>query len=390
MRVYLDNNATTPIHPKIINTIKENLSHYGNPSSLHEIGKQTKLLINNARTYVASLLGASNKEIIFTSGATEANNTVIKGIINNKENHIITSKIDHPSVINPCKHLESMGYNVSYISVDKYGIINLSELENAISNKTRLISVIMANNEIGTIQPIKEISSLAKKHNILFHTDAVQAIGKVNVNVDELEIDLLTLSAHKCGGPKGVGALYIKKGIKINPLLYGGDHEKGQRSGTENTLGIIAFGELCKILKNNISNNANQMLKLRNKLEKAILNNIPDVVLNGHPTNRLPNTLNISFSFLEGEAILLALDMIGVAVSTSSACSSTHPEPSYVIMALNKGFEVAHSSIRFSIGTQNTDKEINYVISRFPNLIKNLRKVSPLKLDNPFLKNNIS
>jgi cysteine desulfurase len=343
-------------------------------------------LIDKARNEVASFLGASSREIIFTSGATEANNTVIRGIINNKDHHIITCKIDHPSIINPCKYMESMGYKVSYISVDKYGIIDLSELESAISTKTRLISVIMASNEIGTIQPIKEISAIAKKHNILFHTDAVQAIAKIDVNVDKLGIDLLTLSAHKCGGPKGVGVLYIRKGINISPLLHGGGHERGQRSGTENTIGIIALGELFKISKDSMANNVKRMLKLRDRLEKAIFDNIPNVVLNGHPTKRLPNTLNISFQSIEGEATLLSLDMVGISVSSGSACSSGYLEPSYVIMALGKDFEIAHSSIRFSIGNQNTDKEIDYVIERLPKLISNLRKVSPLGLDNPFLK----
>ncbi|MDH4128821.1 MAG: cysteine desulfurase [Spirochaetota bacterium] len=378
MNVYLDNNATTPLDPRVKKVMIDAFDLYGNPSSIHEMGRRCKFAIDDCRKEIASFLGAEPSEIIFTSGATEANNMVLKGVLLNNNltfegNHIITTKIEHSSILNVCKSLELKGVSVSYLSVDKHGIINIDELEGSICSNTKLISIIYANNEIGTIQPLENISEIAKKHGIPLHTDAVQAIGKIPVNVNALGIDFMSISGHKFYAPKGIGVLYNRKKHKLNPLIEGGSHEKGRRAGTENVLGIIGLAEAFRCLKKDMNDDFYRIKKLRDKLEKGILENIPNVKLNGHPEKRLPGTSNLSFITVEGSAILLKLDMQGIYVSTGSACQSELTEPSHVITALGEGIETARSSVRFSVGRLNTDIEIDYSIKNIIKVVKELR-----------------
>lgn len=388
--IYLDNNSTTPLHPKVKEKITEAMEYYGNPSSAHEIGRRARMVIENARKEIAEFLGCYEDELIFTASGSEANNTVLKSVsccstgcnCSSGKKHIITTKIEHPSVLNTAKCLEQEGIEVTFLDVDKYGMVSPESVEKAIRPNTILISVMFANNEIGTVQPIAEIVKIAKKHNIKIHTDAVQAIGKVPINLSELEVDYLSLSGHKIYAPKGVGVLFKRRGTKeiLCPLISGGHQEQSLRAGTENTIGIAALGEAFRLLKLEMGSEIKHLKFLRDKLEKGITSSLQHTIINGHPTDRLPGTLNISFMGIEGESILLRLDLLGICVSTGSACSSGSLEPSPVIMALGVGAEMAHGSIRFSIGRENTEEEIDFTIKTVKDVVDALRKISPIKL----------
>lgn len=383
-KVYLDHNATTPTSPEVL---EEMLPFYrdrfGNASSVHEFGRTAKMAIEDAREIVSGFLGADDSnEIVFTSGGTESDNFAIKGIahaLKNKGKHIIISSVEHPAVLKPCKFLEEDdGFKVTYLPVDQYGTVNLNALKDALTDKTILVSVMLANNEVGTIQPVEEIAKIIKPKGIIFHTDAVQAVGKIPLDVKKLGVDLLSLSAHKIYGPKGVGALYIKKGTKITPYQHGGHHERNRRGGTENVPGIAGLGKAIELAGKNMTEESKKIKHLRDNLYIGIEKNIKQIKLNGHPTNRLPNTLNVSFKYLEGESILLNLDMEGVAASTGSACTSGSLEPSHVLINMGVEPENAQGSIRFSFGKDNTEEEITYVIKVLPPIIERLRKMSPL------------
>ncbi|MFC1477877.1 cysteine desulfurase family protein [Candidatus Margulisiibacteriota bacterium] len=385
-RVYADNNATTPIHPEVRKVITETLPLYGNASSLHSFGREAHYKINEARANVASFLGAQPDEIIFTGSGTESNNTVLNSISccsikcdhGQCTPHVITSKIEHPSVLNTLKCIEDRGVEVTYVDVDKYGIVDPHEVQKEIKNTTRLISIMYANNEIGTIQPIQEISNIAHQHNIPIHTDAVQALGKIPFKIQDINVDFLSLSGHKVYGPKGIGILYIKKGVAFCPLIQGGHHEHNRRAGTENTLGIIAMGKAMHLLESEMPAEIERLKILRQKLKDGITERIPEVTFNGHPTEVQPGTLNVSFAYIEGEAILLHLDLEGIAVSTGSACASGSLEPSHVLKAIGVPIEEVHSSIRFSLGRENTEEDIEYILEKLPPIIEKLRKMSPL------------
>ena len=382
-KVYLDNNATTRMREEILEAMlpfyKEN---YGNASSIYELGRRARRAVDDAREKVAALLGAAGaEEIIFTSGGTEADNLAIKGVahaLKSKGNHIITSSIEHHAVLNTCKFLEKEGYNVTYVGVDKYGIIDLNALKNSITDKTILITVMHANNEMGTIEPIEEIANIAKEKGVYFHTDAVQAAGKVPFEVNKLNIDLLSMSGHKIYGPKGIGALYIRKKTNITPEMHGGHHEMRKRAGTENVAGIVGLGEAARLAKSETAEEAKHLKEIRNYLYNGITSKIEYVSLNGHPEKRLPNTLNVGFKYLEGESIILNLDMEGVSVSTGSACTSGSLEPSHVLTAMGVDPAETQGSIRFSLGRDNTKEDMDYVLEVLPPIIKRLRDMSPL------------
>jgi len=352
---------------------------FGNPSSLYTIGRQARRAIEESRQKVADLIGAKKEEIIFTGSGTESDNLAIKGIAyknRKKGDHIITSSIEHHAVLHTCKYLETQGFKVTYMPVDKDGLVNPKDVEKAITPQTILITIMHANNEIGTIQPIEEIGKLAKEKNIPFHTDAVQTTGKIPVNVDALGVSLLSISAHKIYGPKGVGALYLRKGTFVEPQLHGGGHERNLRSSTENVPGIVGFGKACELAKERLPEEA-RLADLRDRLIKGILE-IKDSYLNGHPVKRLPNNANVRFSYIEGESMILNLDMKGVAASTGSACSSTSLEPSHVLMAIGLKPEEAHGSLRLTLGRGNTQEDVDYVVSVLPEIVNKLRMISPL------------
>jgi len=381
-KVYLDHNATTPTHPEVV---KAMLPYYeevfGNASSIHQFGQQARKAIDKAREKVADFIGAKPEEIVFTSGGTEADNFAIKGVAyanEKKGNHIITSSIEHHAVLNPCKYLEKQGFQVTYIPVDRYGLFNPDEVKKAVTKETILITIMHANNEVGTIEPIAEIGKIAKEKGICLHTDAVQTVEKIPVNVDKLNVDLLSLSGHKIYGPKGIGALYIRKGTRIQPLIQGGHHEKNRRAGTENVPAIVGLGKAIEIAKETMEGESIRLTNLRNKLCSGIGEKIDHVHLNGHPGKRLPNTLNMSFEFIEGESIILSLDMKGIAVSSGSACTSGSLEPSHVLKAMGVDPAIAQGSIRFSLGKDNTEEDINYVLEVLPEIIARLRAMSPL------------
>ncbi len=386
--IYLDNNSTTPLHPKVKEIIKDSLDFYSNPSSVYTSGRVVREMINSARREIASFLNCEPSEITFTSCGSESNNTILKGIASHcgkmcgtqERVHIISSVIEHPSVISTLKCLESENIEVTYIRVDEYGMVDIESLKKAIKKETKLISIMYANNEIGTIQPIEEISKIAKENNILFHTDAVQAIGKVDIDLQKIKVDYLSLSGHKIYAPKGIGVTFKRKGTPpICPLITGGHQENSFRAGTENVIGIIALGEAFRMLKIEMKDEIKKLSSLRDLLESEIVKNIPDVKVNGHKTMRLPGTTNISFKKIEGESILLRLDLEGIAVSTGSACSSGSLDPSPVIMALGVGPEIAHSSIRFSLGRENTKEEILKTVEVLKESVDFLRMISPIK-----------
>lgn len=381
-KIYLDNNATTKMREEVLEEMLPFYKDiYGNASSIHQFGRTARKAIDEARIKVADLLGAASpEEIIFTSGGTESDNYAIRGVVHalkSKGNHIITTAIEHHAVLNTCKFLEKEGCSVTYLGVDKDGVINLEELKKAITPKTILITIMYANNEVGTIEPIEEIGRIAKEKGICFHTDAVQAVGKLPFIVKGLNIDLLSMSGHKIYGPKGIGAIYIKKGTKITPQILGGHHEMNKRAGTENVAGIVGLGKAAELAKKEISEEY-KIKDLRDYLYKGITSKISNVKLNGHPEKRLPNTLNISFTYLEGESIILNLDMEGIAVSTGSACTSGTLMPSHVLTAMGVDPVNTQGSVRFSLGRDNTKEDMDYVIEVLPPIIERLRAMSPL------------
>ena len=381
-RIYLDYAATTPTHPEVVKTMLPYFSEVsGNPSSIYSYGQEAKGAIEEARGKVADLIRAQSEEIVFTSGGTEADNFAIKGIAYANElkgNHIITSSIEHHAVIETCKFLERRGFRVTYLPVDEYGLVDPDDVRRAITSKTILISVMHANNEIGTIEPIAEIGRIAREAGIYFHTDAVQAVGHIPVNADELGAALLSMSAHKLYGPKGVGALYIRKGTKLIPFMHGGEQERRRRASTENVPGIVGFGKAVELAQQEMSEEAGRLAYLRDQLIKGLLEQIDHTRLNGHPLNRLPNNVNISVDFVEGESMLLNLDLEGICASTGSACSSSSLEPSHVLLALGLSPEQAHGSLRFSLGKWTTKEEIGRVLKVLPKIVAKLRAMSPL------------
>ncbi len=380
--IYLDNSATTPLKKEVLDEMLPYLTeHYGNPSSIYKIGREAKAAVEAAREKVATAIGADPKEIFFTGCGTEADNWAIKGIALAKEKkgkHIITSKIEHHAVLHTLETLEKQGYEVTYLDVDEYGKISLDELKSAIRPDTILITIMTANNEVGTIEPIREIGAIAKEHGVLFHTDAVQAIGSMNIDVKEMNIDLLSLSAHKFGGPKGVGALYSRRNVLPAVFMHGGAQERARRAGTENVASIVGLGKAIELATNNLEEKSAKLCAMRDRLIKEIPEKIPYVKLNGHPTDRLPGNVNFSFNFIEGEALLLMLDLNGIAASSGSACTSGSLDPSHVLLALGLPHEIAHGSLRLSIGEINTSDDIDYVLEVLPNIVQRLRDMSPL------------
>lgn len=379
--IYLDNNATTPADPLVLEAMLPYYKKiYGNASSFHAKGRQAREGIDKARHIIASSLATEDNDIIFTGGGTESDNLAIKGVcIKNRDkgNHIITAKIEHHAVLNTCKFLETQGFSVTYLNVDKFGLVSPDDLKNAITDKTILVTIMHANNEVGTIEPIKELARLARERGIYFHTDAVQAFGKIAIDVEDLGVDLLSISAHKIHGPKGVGALYIRKGVKISSIIHGGHHERNLRAGTENVAGIVGFGKAAELAKEHFAKNEDIRI-LRDKLHNGLINNIERVYLNGHPTQRLSNTLNLSFEYIEGESLILNLDLKGVCIATGSACTSGSLEPSHVLIAMGVDPAIAQGSIRFSLSKLNTEGQIDYCIKLIPKIVKKLRRMSPL------------
>jgi len=380
--VYMDHSATTYVRKDVLDAmIPYFAERFGNPSSIYHIARDSKQAIDTAREQVAAALGAESDEIYFTSGGSESDNWAIKGIAyaNRKTgNHIITTKIEHHAVLRTCECLEKEGFAVTYLPVDNYGFVNPADLENAITERTILISIMYANNEVGTIEPVAVLGAIARKHEIPFHTDAVQAIGNIKIDVNAQNIDLLSLSAHKFYGPKGIGALYIRKGTKIENLIHGGGQERRRRAGTENIAGIVGLGKAIEIATGDIEGHNNRIGALRDRLLTGILETIPNVHLNGHPENRLPGNINISFEFIEGESMLLWLDEEGICASTGSACTSGSLEPSHVLMATGLPVEMSHGSLRLTLGDANTDADVDFVLSVLPKVVSRLREMSPL------------
>jgi len=381
-RIYLDYAATTPTHPEVVKVMLPYFTDvFGNPSSIYSYGQEAKGAIEEARVKVADLIGARGEEIVFTSGGTEADNFALKGVAfanETKGNHIITSSIEHHAVIETCKFLKRRGFRVTYLPVDEYGRIDPDDVREAITNKTILISVMQANNEMGTIEPIAEIGRIAREAGIYFHTDAVQAVGHIPVDVNELEVDLLSMSAHKLYGPKGVGALYIRKGTKLIPFMHGGGQERRRRASTENVPGIVGLGKAVELAQQDMGEEAERLTYLRDQLIKGLLERIDHTRLNGHPLKRLPNNVNVSVDYVEGESMLLNLDLEGICASTGSACSSASLEPSHVLLALGLSPEQAHGSLRFSLGKWTGGEEIERVLEVLPRVIAKLRAMSPL------------
>ncbi|OOB79697.1 MAG: cysteine desulfurase NifS [Epulopiscium sp. Nuni2H_MBin001] len=381
-KIYLDHAATTPIKKAVVDAMLPYLTeNFGNPSSVYQMAQVNKKAVDEAREQVAAAIGAKAQEIFFTSGGTEADNWAIKGIVEarkSKGNHIITSKVEHHAVLHTCEYLEKNGYEVTYLDVDEYGSIRIDDLKKAIKDTTILITIMYANNEIGTIMPIKEIGEVAKAHNIPFHTDAVQAIGQVKIDVNDENIDALSITAHKFNGPKGVGALYIRRGVKVSQFMHGGAQERGRRGGTENVASIVGMGVAIELAYKDFDNKIRQYTQLRDMLINGILETIPYSRLNGHLTNRLPNNVNIGFEFVEGESLLLLLDMQGICASSGSACTSGSLDPSHVLLAIGLPHEKAHGSVRFTLGAGISDADINTVLETLPAIVKRMRDMSPL------------
>jgi cysteine desulfurase len=381
-RIYLDYAATTPVRPEVMEAMSPYFTEaFGNPSSIHSYGQEVRAAIDEARAKVAALIGAREEEVVFTGGGTEADNLAIKGIAlahENKGNHIITSAIEHHAVLETCEFLAKRGFKITCLPVNRYGLVEPDDVKRAITSKTILISVMHANNEIGTIEPIAEIGKIAREADVCFHTDAVQTTGHIPVDVNTLMVDLLSISAHKLYGPKGVGVLYIRKGTRVVPLLHGGGQEKGRRSGTENIPGIVGLGTAAELAGREMSEEAERLTILRDKLINGIIEHIPDSRLNGHPQSRLPNNVNVSIDYVEGESMLLNLDLEGICASTGSACSSASLEASHVLLATGLPHEQAHGSLRFSLGKWTTEKEIERVLEVLPGIVARLRSMSPL------------
>lgn len=382
-RIYLDHSATTPVDPEVAAIMMTYYTEkYGNPSSVHSFGREARQALEEARRQVAELIGATPQEITFTSGGTESDNLAIIGTaeaMSKKGKHLITSAIEHHAVLETCEFLAKNGYELTIIPVDEEGIVSVEDVRKAIRPDTILISVMHANNEVGSIQPIAEIGNLAKEHGITFHVDAVQSLGKIPINVQELNVDLLTVSSHKIYGPKGVGALYVRKGVRLAPRAHGGSQEKKRRSGTENTPGIIGFGKACELIgKRMVKEHARQII-LRDRLMNGIIERIKHVKVNGPiGEKRLANNVNVSIRFVEGESLLLSLDMLGIAASSGSACTSGSLDPSHCLLAMGLVHEIAHGSLRLSLGSQNTEEEIDYVLEQLPKIVERLRMMSPL------------
>ncbi len=382
-KIYFDNAATTMVKKEVVDEMIKYLSeYYGNPSSgIYDIGRKSKEAIDKARKIVSSFINADENELYFTSGGTESDNWAIKGVAfanQNKGKHIITTKIEHHAVLHTCEYLEKFGFETTYLDVDKYGMIDLENLKNSIRPDTILISIMYANNEIGTIQPIDEIGKIAREHNIIFHTDAVQALGGIRIDVKKQNIDLMSMSAHKVHGPKGVGGMYIRKGVKIDNFMHGGAQERRRRAGTESVQNIVGFAKAIELMGVDFNDKISKLTNLRDRFINGIQNNIEDVVLNGHPTMRLPNNVNFSYKYIEGESILLWLDMEGISASSGSACTSGSLDPSHVLLATGLDHGTAHGSIRFTIGDETTEEEVDFVIDKMKHIVQKLRDMSPL------------
>lgn len=379
-QVYLDYSATTPVKKEVLDTMLPYFTEvYGNPSSLYSVSAPSKEAIAAARVQVASLINADSKEVFFTSGGTEADNWAIMGVadaLKNKGNHIITTKIEHHAVLHTCEYLEKHGYEVTYLDVDAEGRVNPADLENAITDKTILVSVMFVNNEIGTIQPIRELAAVAKAHNVLFHTDAVQALGNVAIDVKEMGIDLMSMSGHKIYGPKGIGALYIRRGVRISNHMHGGAQETRKRAGTENLPGIVGFGKAAELAEQNLEKHISHCSQLRNYLIEQVQANLENVYVNGSMEHRHPGNANLTFEFIEGEAMLLYLDMHGISVSTGSACSSASLTPSHVLSALGIPVERIHGTLRMTVGDMTTKEDIDYVVEVLTKVVNKLREIS--------------
>ena len=381
--VYMDHAATTPTRPEVARAMLPYFSErFGNPSSLYALAREAKEAVEEARGRVAAAIGAAPEEVFFTSGGTEADNWAIKGVAaanRKKGDHIVTSSIEHHAVLHPCRALEKQGYRVTYLPVDEFGRVEPASVEEAITDKTILVSVMAANNEIGTVQPVAAISRIARDHGVPFHTDAVQAIGAFPVDVNSMGADLLAISAHKFGGPKGTGALYIRRKTRIGTFMDGGAQERGRRAGTENVPGIVGMGRAIELAVGEMPQNAPRLAAMRDRLIRGILDAVPDTRLNGHPTERLANNVNVAFRYVEGESILLMLDALGIAASTGSACTSASLEPSHVLTACGLPPEHAHGSLRLTLGHRNTEEDVDYVLEVLPGIIGRLREISPLR-----------
>ena len=379
--IYLDNAASTQIHDDVLNSMLPYLKEkYGNPSSIHKQGRLTRKAVNKARKQIASIINADPAEVLITSGGTESNNTALYGIASRfPSSQIITTSIEHDAVLEPCKKLSSKGFKVDYLPVDKFGMINLSDLENIISEKTSIVSVMFGNNEVGTIQPIQKIAKICHENQIIFHTDAVQAVGKIPVDVKELDMDLLSISSHKLYGPKGIGALYIKDGVKIDPMILGGGQEFRLRSGTENVANIVGFGQACEIAQNNLNENMSLIKKLQSRLVKRVLDEIPESTFNGHLEYRLNNNAHFTFLGVNGEDLIIKLDEYGVAASTGSACSVNTQKESHVLKSMGFSLEQITGSLRLTVGMFNTETEINETVEILKKVVEELRAVSPFK-----------
>ena len=382
-RIYLDHNATTPVRKEVLDAMMPYFTEeYGNASSVYSLGQNARHAIDESREVIGNAIGTEAADIIFTSGGTEADNFAIKGVAManlNKGRHVITSAVEHMAVLEPCRFIEKeLGFDVTYLSVDKYGMVDLNQLKDSIRKDTILISIMFANNETGTIQPVKEISKIAAANKIYFHTDAVQALGKLPVDVEELGIDMCSFSGHKIYGPKGIGALYLRKGVKIAAFQHGGHHERSKRAGTENVPGIVGFAKAVEIARRDMKKNEALFKNLTKKMWDGLNKNMKEIYLNGHPENRVSNTLNISFKYVEGESMVLNFDMKGIYASTGSACTSGSLEPSHVLNAMGVPPDLAQSSVRFSFGYENTEEDVDYCLSEIPPIVERLRKMSPL------------
>ena len=382
MRVYMDNAATTRVIEPVFEAMKPYLCDiYGNPSSVHGFGREALTALDRARGQVAAALGAQSSEIYFTGCGTESDNWAIRGAAyarRNKGNHIITTQIEHHAVLHTCQQLEKEGFEVTYLPVDEFGLVHPEELEKALRPETTIVSIMYANNEIGTIEPIAELCKIAKAHGALFHTDAVQAVGHVPIDVKALDVDMLSLSGHKLHAPKGVGALYIRKGLHIQRFMEGGAQERNQRAGTENVSSIVAMGAAIELAVKHLDENVAKIAAMRDRLAKRILAEIPYTRLNGHPEKRLPGNVNVCFRFIEGEALLLSLDLMGIAGSSGSACTSGSLDPSHVLLAIGLPHEIAHGSLRLSLSEENTMEEVDYVVEALKKIVERLRAMSPL------------
>jgi cysteine desulfurase len=382
LRVYLDHAATTAVHPKVLETMLPYLrNQFGNPSSIYSWGREAKAATENARAQVAALINAEPAEIVFTSSGTEADNFALTGVaaaLGQRGRHIITSTIEHHAILHTAEELERNGFQVTYLPVDADGLVDPETLKQALTPETILVSIMFANNEIGTIEPIAELAQITKEHGALFHTDAVQAVGNIPIDVKELGVDLLSLSGHKVYGPKGIGALYVRRGTKIRPLIHGGAQERKFRAGTENVPGIVGLGKAAELAKLELPERRAHLTGLRDYLIDGVLSSIDYVRLNGHRTLRLPGNANFSFEFVEGESLLLSLDLAGIAASSGSACTSGSLDPSHVLLAIGLSHEVAHGSLRLTIGRENTKEDMDLVLSVLPNIVRRLRAMSPL------------